>query len=223
MRNELVVAKNLSLAYDNRETILVDLNFRIFDGDLIFITGKSGSGKSTLIKAFYGAILPIKGLLKVDGVSLPVSRKNEIDRLRRKLGIVFQDYRLVEEWTIERNIALPLYIAGYDQKQIKEQVEKLLKHVRLTHRRDRLPQELSGGEQQRAAVARALSHNPTLLLADEPTGNLDEYSAKLVHELFMAVNQLRKTVVIVTHRMPSMIDANYRHFHITDGRIDEIG
>jgi cell division transport system ATP-binding protein len=164
----------------------------------------------------------VKGLLKVGGVRLPSSGRSSIDRLRRRLGIVFQDYRLIEEWTIERNIALPLYIAGYDQARIKEQVDKLLKHVRLTHRKSRLPRELSGGEQQRAAVARALSHNPALLLADEPTGNLDDYSAQLVQELFMAVNQLGKTVIIVTHRMPSTINANYRHFHIEEGRLFEI-
>ncbi|MDR2152855.1 MAG: ATP-binding cassette domain-containing protein [Helicobacteraceae bacterium] len=222
MANEIAFAKDLSLAYDSREVVLRDLSFSINEGDLIFVTGASGSGKSTLIKAFYGAVAPIKGYLRVGGVKMPADSKSSIDRLRRKLGIVFQDYRLIEEWSIERNIALPLYIAGYDQKRIKDQVEKLLKHVRLTHRRDRFPQELSGGEQQRVAVARALSHNPMLLLADEPTGNLDDFSAQLVHELFMAVNQLGKTVVIVTHRMPSIAGVNYRHFRIDEGRLVEI-
>ncbi|MDR1452320.1 MAG: ATP-binding cassette domain-containing protein [Helicobacteraceae bacterium] len=222
MANEIAIAKDLFLAYDSREVILQNLSFSICEGDLVFVSGASGSGKSTLIKAFYGAVAPTKGYLRVGGVTMPANAGSAIDRLRRKLGIVFQDYRLIDEWTIERNIALPLYIAGYDQRRIKDQVEKLLKHVRLTHRRDRLPRELSGGEQQRAAVARALSHNPTLLLADEPTGNLDDYSARLVHELFMAVNQLGKTVVIVTHRMPSAINANYRHFYIEGGRLFEV-
>ncbi|MDR0665546.1 MAG: ATP-binding cassette domain-containing protein [Helicobacteraceae bacterium] len=220
--NEIASAKDLSLAYDSREIVLRNLSFSIYEGDLIFVTGASGSGKSTLIKAFYGAVAPIKGYLRVGGVNMPSENRSSIDRLRRKLGIVFQDYRLIDEWTIERNIALPLYIAGYDQRRIKDQVEKLLKHVRLTHRRDRFPRELSGGEQQRVAVARALSHNPMLLLADEPTGNLDDFSAQLVHELFMAVNQLGKTVMIVTHRMPSIADINYRHFCIEEGRLFEI-
>ncbi|MDR2639471.1 MAG: ATP-binding cassette domain-containing protein [Helicobacteraceae bacterium] len=222
MAKEIAIAKDLSLAYDSRETILQNLTFSIYEGDLIFITGASGSGKSTLIKAFYGAVAPAKGSLSVGGVQMPSNSRSAIDRLRRKLGIVFQDYRLIEEWTIERNIALPLYIAGYDQKMIKDQVDRLLKHVDLTRRRDRLPRELSGGEQQRAAVARALSHNPMLLLADEPTGNLDDYSAQLVHDLFMKINQLGKTVAIVTHRMPTNIDASYRHFYIEKGRLFEI-
>ncbi|GHV59504.1 ABC transporter ATP-binding protein [Campylobacterota bacterium] len=222
MPNELVLARNLSLSYEANEAILQSLTFTIYEGDLIFITGKSGSGKSTLLKAFYGAITPVDGYLQVIGVRLPAHSRNAIDRLRRKLGIVFQDYRLIDEWSIERNIALPLTIAGYDQKRIKEQVEKLLVHVQLTHRKSRFPQELSGGEQQRAAVARALSHNPMLLLADEPTGNLDDYSTSLVLELFLAINQLGKTVVIVTHRMPANLSVAYRHFHIDNGKLSEI-
>ena len=222
MANELILARDMSLSYDTNEDILHSLSFVIYEGDLIFITGKSGSGKSTLLKAFYGAITPVEGYLQVIGVRLPARSRNVIDRLRRKLGIVFQDYRLIDEWTIERNIALPLTIAGYDQKRIKEQVEKLLVHVQLTHRKNRFPQELSGGEQQRAAVARALSHNPLLLLADEPTGNLDDYSTSLVLELFLAINQLGKTVVIVTHRMPSNLRVPYRHFHIDNGKLSEI-
>ncbi|MDR3347662.1 MAG: ATP-binding cassette domain-containing protein [Helicobacteraceae bacterium] len=222
MANEMVVSSKLSLAYDADEIILKELDFIIYEGDLIFITGPSGSGKSTLLKAFYGAISPREGSLYVCGARLPAVKRSVIDRLRRKLGIVFQDYRLIDEWTIERNVSLPLIIAGYDQKSIRTQVEKLLKHVHLTHRKDRLPQELSGGEQQRAAVARALSHNPMLLLADEPTGNLDDYSTSLVLELFLAINKLGKTVVIVTHRMPFSLDARYRRFHIEDGYLNEV-
>lgn len=222
MSNKLVTANQLTLAYESNEVILKEINFTIYEGDLIFITGPSGSGKSTLIKAIYGAIDPSYGALSVCGVDLPTTKRSVVDRLRRKLGIVFQDYRLIDEWTIERNIALPLLIAGYDQKRIREQVEKLLKHVRLAHRKSRMPQELSGGEQQRAAVARALSHNPMLLLADEPTGNLDDYSTSLVLELFLAVNQLGKSVVIVTHRMPNNLSVRYRRFHIDEGRLSEL-
>lgn len=221
MANEIVTARELTLAYDNREVVLENISFSVKEGDLIFITGKSGSGKSTLLKALYGAIRPQRGLLQVGGIRLPAKNRSQIDRLRRSLGIVFQDYRLIQEWTISRNIALPLVIGGFSQSAIKEQVQKLLNHVKLTHRQQRYPQELSGGEQQRAAVARALSHNPMLILADEPTGNLDDYSTGLVLDLFLAVNKLGKTVVIVTHRMPAHLDADYRHFHIEDGQLHE--
>lgn len=222
MAHELVLAKELSVTYDNNEIILKNISFSIYSGDLIFITGKSGSGKSTLIKSLYGAIKPSGGFLQVGDTRLPTSSKKDIDALRRNLGVVFQDYRLIEEWNIARNIALPLLIGGFSQNTIKDQVQKLLSHVKLTHRQHRFPKELSGGEQQRAAVARALSHNPMLILADEPTGNLDDYSTKLVLDLFLAVNQLGKTVVIVTHRMPLDLDINYRHFHIEDGELNEL-
>lgn len=222
MKDELVVAKDLTITYNNNEVVLNRLSFTIYEGDLIFITGKSGSGKSTLIKSIYGAIKPNSGFLRVNKTRLPTNSRSEIDKLRRNLGIVFQDYRLIEDWTIAKNISLPLIIGGYSQGVIKEQVRNLLSHVKLTHRQHRLPKELSGGEQQRAAVARALSHNPILILADEPTGNLDDYSTKLVLDLFVAVNQLKKTVVIVTHRMPQNLEVNYRHFHIEDGELNEL-
>lgn len=222
MANELVKARDLTITYDDSEIILDKISFTIYDGDLIFITGKSGSGKSTLIKSIYGAIKPSEGFLQVGQTKLPTNSKREIDELRRNLGIVFQDYRLIEEWNIARNIALPLMIGGFSQNTIKEQVQKLLAHVKLTHRQHRFPKELSGGEQQRAAVARALSHNPMLILADEPTGNLDDYSTKLVLDLFLAVNELKKTVVIVTHRMPKDLLIPHRHFHIEDGELNEL-
>lgn len=221
MAREIVSAHGLALAYDDREVVLQNISFNICEGDLIFITGKSGSGKSTLIKALYGAIKPLEGDLDVGGIRLPARKKSEISRLRRNLGIVFQDYQLIQEWTIARNISLPLLIGGFSKNTIKEQVNKLLGHVKLSHRQHRFPKELSGGEQQRAAVARALANNPMLLLADEPTGNLDDYSTGLVMDLFLAVNELGKTVVIVTHRMPAGLDVNYRHFHIEDGQIHE--
>ncbi|MDR2904556.1 MAG: ATP-binding cassette domain-containing protein [Helicobacteraceae bacterium] len=218
MRNELIGAKELALAYDDKEVVLRDLTFSVFEGDLIFITGASGSGKSTLLKAFYGAIAPKEGFLQVGGMRMPPLVRPLIDRLRRRLGIVFQDYRLINEWTVERNIALPLLIAGYDQKTIRTQVDNLLKHIELTHRRNSFPPQLSGGEQQRVAVARALSHNPLLILADEPTGNLDDRSAQIVYQkMLMGINNLGKTVIIVTHHLPQNIGMKYRHFRIDTG------
>jgi len=217
----MISAKNITLSYSRKEDVLVDISFDIKEGELIFITGMSGSGKSTLIKSFYGAISPKSGSLKINDHEMSKTTKANINALRKEIGIVFQDYKLIKEWSIEKNIALPMIIAGFSKEAIEKQVSKLLSHVKLTHRKDRLPEELSGGEQQRAGVARALSHNPNIILADEPTGNLDDYSTGLVMDLFLKVNALGKTVIIVTHRMPSSINANYRHLHLDDKGINE--
>lgn len=217
----IITARKLTLAYDKREHILTEIDFEINSGDLVFITGMSGSGKSTLLKSLYGAILPFEGSLVVDSKEMAKAGKSDINAIRRGLGIVFQDYKLIKEWDIEKNIALPMIIGGYSKEMVSRQVEKLLSHVKLTHRKDRFPEELSGGEQQRAGVARALAHNPAIILADEPTGNLDDYSTELVMELFLKVNALGKTVIIVTHRMPNNLNIAYRHFHLEHRGINE--
>lgn len=217
----IIQASNLTLAYDRREHILTDIDFTIEAGELVFITGMSGSGKSTLLKSLYGAIIPAEGGLTVAGHNLSHAKKLQINALRRDLGIVFQDYKLIKEWNIEKNIALPMIIGGYSRDMVGKQVDKLLTHVKLTHRKDRFPEELSGGEQQRAGVARALAHNPSIILADEPTGNLDDYSTELVMDLFLKVNALGKTVIIVTHRMPNNLNIAYRHFHLENRGMNE--
>jgi cell division transport system ATP-binding protein len=217
----IITAKNLTLAYDRREQILSQIDFEIEAGELVFITGMSGSGKSTLLKSLYGAITPYDGSLVIGSHNLSQPKKSRINALRRDIGIVFQDYKLIKEWNIEKNIALPMIIGGYSKEMVTRQVEKLLTHVKLTHRKDRFPAELSGGEQQRAGVARALAHNPAIILADEPTGNLDDYSTELVMDLFLKVNALGKTVIIVTHRMQSNLNIAYRHFHLENRGIHE--
>lgn len=142
--------------------------------------------------------------------------------LRKDIGIVFQDYKLIKNWSIEENIKLPLKINGYTDELCDTQANKLLEHVRLTHVRDSYPQQLSGGEQQRVSVARALAHNPKLILADEPTGNLDEYSASVIWNLLKGANQqLGVTVVVVTHRVPQNFSIDFRKFNIDGGKIYE--
>jgi cell division transport system ATP-binding protein len=136
---------------------------------------------------------------------------------------VFQDYKLINEWDIEKNISLPLIINGYEKSVIEKQVDTLIKHVRLQHQSGKFPKELSGGEQQRVAMARALSHNPIMILADEPTGNLDDYSAQVIWNLLEGANeQLKTTVVVVTHRIPKTLNLDYKHFHIEHGEIYEV-
>jgi len=221
--DKVIVAQNLSLGYSKDETIINRVNFSIDSGSFVFITGASGSGKSTLLKSLYGALKPQEGSLVVAGVELKGVTKSKLNLLRKHTGIVFQDYKLVKEWTIEKNIMLPLIISGYDKAIQQTQVDNLLKHVRLKHQAGKYPQELSGGEQQRVAMARALSHNPVLILADEPTGNLDDYSSQLIWNLLEGANSdLKSTVIVVTHHIPESMGIDYKHFHIEYGSIHEV-
>lgn len=218
----IVVAKNLFYAYDQETMVMRDVSFEIKSGDFVFLTGPSGSGKTTMIRSLYGSMQPSKGELNVCGFDMAKTTGTKLNRLRRHLGIVFQDYKLVQEWSVEKNIELPLVIAGYSKDTCAQQVSKLLAHVKLGHKIMKYPRELSGGEQQRVAVARAISHNPLLLIADEPTGNLDEYSAHVVMELFQMVNRLGTSIIIATHRIPTDLEIPYRHFHIEKGALHEI-
>lgn len=221
--NKVIIAKELSLSYSTNETIINKANFSISSGSFVFITGASGSGKSTLLKSIFGALQPKQGSLVVGGVELNRVSRSKLNLLRRHIGIVFQDYKLIKEWTIDKNIMLPLLINGYVKSVANAQVDKLLKHVRLNHQSGKYPLELSGGEQQRVAMARALSHNPILILADEPTGNLDDYSSQLIWNLLEGANsQLKTTVIVVTHHIPKTITTDYKHFHIEYGSINEI-
>ncbi len=221
--DKVIMAKDLSLSYSNSETIINKVNFSVNSGSFVFITGASGSGKSTLLKSLFGALKPKQGSLIVGGVELKNASSSKLNFLRRHIGIVFQDYKLVKEWTIEKNIMLPLIINGYEKSITQAQVDKLLKHVRLNHQAGKYPLELSGGEQQRVAMARALAHNPILILADEPTGNLDDYSSQLIWNLLEGANaQLNTTVIVVTHNIPRNMSVDFKHFHIEYGSIHEV-
>lgn len=224
----LIKAQNLSLGYDEydekNQFVINKANFTFHRQDFIIITGKSGSGKSTLLKSFYGELEPLAGRLEVCGSLLKGISNAELLRLRQQIGIIFQDYKLIKEFTIKKNIMLPLMIKGYSKRICNSQAEKLLKHTELQFKGDKKPNQLSGGEQQRAAMARALAHNPPLLLCDEPTGNLDEYSSSVVWDLLVSARQaLDACVVIVTHRIPNDFKRfEFRHFHIEQGQMNEI-
>ena len=219
----VVQAKNLCLGYGENEPIMAGVDLNIASHDFVFITGKSGSGKSTILKSFYGELLPKKGNLKICGVDIKNLQNSKLNLLRRYLGIVFQDYKLIESWTIEKNVMLPLIIGGFSRSICQAQAEKLLRHVKLTHKIGKYPLELSGGEQQRVAIARALAHNPVLILADEPTGNLDNYSSDVIWNLLKnAREHLGATVVVVTHHIPSTIGIDYKHFFLDKGGLFEV-
>lgn len=220
---EIISARNLSLAYERNEIVINSANLDIMANDFVFITGKSGSGKSTLLKSFYGEIAPLAGDLNVCMASMRGINDKELSELRQRVGIIFQNYRLINEWSVEKNVMLPLIIKGITQSVCKKQVTKLLKHVNMLHKADKYPVELSGGEQQRVAMARALAHNPNLLLCDEPTGNLDEYSSDVIWSLLKSAREfLGTSVVVVTHHIPSTLRIPYRHFVIENGGVHEI-
>lgn len=213
---------SLSLGYGGKP-VIVDATASIEAKDFVFIVGKSGSGKSTLLKSFYGEIAPVSGKLSICGVDMKDVATVKLNALRRHVGIVFQDYRLINEWTVEKNVMLPLIVNGFAKTVCINQAQKLLKHVKLLHKANKYPLELSGGEQQRIAMARALAHNPVLILADEPTGNLDDYSSEVIWNLLRSAKEfLGTTVVVVTHHIPSTISVNYKHFFIDDGYLHEI-
>jgi len=218
----VILANNITLSYDNKKNIIENANFNIKEKEFIFISGSSGSGKSTLLKSFYGELAVKSGHLFVNKVDLSKKNYSKLLDLRKDLGIVFQDYKLIKEYTIEENIMLPLRVHNYDDSVSKTQVKKLLKHVKLSHKTGVYPDELSGGEQQRVAVARALAHNPNIIFADEPTGNLDDYSSEVIWTLLKNANEhLGITVVVVTHRIPKDLGIKYRRFNIDDGVLYE--
>ena len=213
--HNVISAKKLSLSYAGSETIISRASFDIHAGEFVFITGASGSGKSTLLKSMYGSLKPKQGSLIVGGEELNNISDGKLNKLRQKLGIVFQDYKLINEWNIEKNVMLPLSILGFEKRTSEAQVDKLLTHVRLTHQTGKYPYELSGGEQQRVAMARALAHNPT--------GNLDEYSSQVIWNLLEGTNeQLGTTIVVVTHHIPKQMNVEFRHFHLEYGTLHEV-
>ena len=211
--------EKVAFEYEKHNPVIEDATFDIKKGEFVFLTGNSGSGKTTIIKSLYGAIKPIKGSISVLDFNMNKISSGKLNKLRRSVGVVFQDYKLIQEWNIEKNIMLPLLISGYSHDVCEKQVEKMLNYVKLYHKMAKYPKELSGGEQQRVAVARAISHSPDLIIADEPTGNLDEYSASVVMDLFKKVNSVGTTIVIATHRTPSEFDFDFRHIHISEGKV----
>jgi len=219
----VIKATGLNISYGRDEPIITDASMQIKAQEFVFITGKSGSGKSTIIKSLYGELFPNHGNLNVCGIDFKNISSSKLNLLRRYLGVVFQDYKLIDEWTVEQNVMLPLIIGGFSKSVCIKQAHKLLKHVKLLHKINKYPYELSGGEQQRVAMARALAHNPVLILADEPTGNLDSYSSEVIWNLLKGAKEhLGTTVLVVTHNIPSTLGIDYKHYFLEGGILHEV-
>ena len=190
---------NVGLRYGTGAETLTDLSFTLFPGSFYFLTGASGAGKTSLLKLLYLAHRPSRGAIRMfghDAVTLP---RDRLPGFRRRIGVVFQDFRLVQHLSTFDNIALPLRIAGIHEKDLRGPVTEMLAWIGLTERADARPATLSGGEQQRVAIARAVIGRPEMLVADEPTGNVDPDMARRLLQLFAALNRLGTTVVVATH------------------------
>ncbi|MDB5554459.1 MAG: ftsE [Rhizobium sp.] len=200
--------------------ILKDLTFDIPKKSFQFLTGPSGAGKTSLLRLLFMSLRPTRGLIKVFGREMSDIPQSELPMLRRRIGIVFQDFRLLDHMTTYENVALPLRVRGKEESGYRSDVLELLKWVGLGDRINVLPPVLSGGEKQRVAIARALIDQPEILLADEPTGNVDPPMAKRIVKLFQELNRFGTAVVIATHDLTLMDQVEARRMILTSGRLD---
>ena len=199
MTPPIVRFENVGLRYGMGAEVLRDVSFTLTRGSFHFLTGATGAGKTSLLKLMYLALRPTRGLISLFGNDIASQRRERMPELRRNIGVVFQDFRLLDHLSVFDNVALPLRLAGAPEKRVGDEVSELLNWVGLTEKTQARPTTLSGGEQQRVAIARAVITRPRLLLADEPTGNLDENLAVRLLYLFEALNRLGTTIVIATH------------------------
>ena len=196
---EIVHFDNVGLRYGTDREVLSDLSFTLYPGSFYFLTGASGAGKTSLLKLLYLALRPSRGMVRIFGADAITLPREQMPALRRRIGVVFQDFRLVQHLSAFDNVALPLRVAGMAERDIEKPVSDMLEWVGLADRMGARPATLSGGEQQRVAIARAVIGRPEMLVADEPTGNVDPDMAVKLLRLFEALNRLGTTVVVATH------------------------
>lgn len=206
-------------SYPRTGVALRDVSLEVSKGEFVFLTGASGSGKSTLLKLLSFAERPTSGDVKVSGYASATLRDSDIPKLRRRLGIVFQDFLLLGDRTAEENIAFALEVTGAPTAAIGPRVGRLLTQVGLASKATAMPHELSGGEQQRVAIARALANDPFLLLADEPTGNLDERATRGILQLLREINALGTAVVMATHDLSLIMRSGHRYLELEKGEL----
>ena len=215
----MIEFQNVKKTYDNGTKALRGVNLRIDDGEFVFLVGPSGSGKSTLIKLMTAELRPTSGSVQVNGFKVESIKQSSIPFMRRTLGVVFQDFRLIENKTVYENVAFAIRVVGAREKVIHKRVSYVLGLVGLDKKGHRLPNELSGGEQQRVAIARALVNNPSIIIADEPTGNLDPARSLEIMMLLEHSNALGTTVLVVTHERDLVNRFTKRVVAIDEGKI----
>ncbi len=211
----------VGMSYKRHIDVLHDISFQVEKGEFVFLVGPSGAGKTTVLRILCRELIPTSGQIIIAGQNLSRLSRAQIPYLRRKIGMVFQDFKLLPNKTVQGNIALAMKVAGTPRSEIRVTVNQLLHQMSLVHRRDALPEEISGGEQQRVAIARAIANNPSVLLADEPTGNLDPKLSLEIMHLFENFNFQGTTVLVATHDLALVQQLGKRVIRIEDGRIVE--
>ena len=216
---DLIKMKNVRKVYKNGTTAIHNLDLSIKKGEFVFIIGATGCGKSTLIKMLYREEKPTEGQILVGGLDVGKIKNSRIYKIRRKLGVVFQDFKLLPKLTVYENIAFALEVFGLPKKEIHAKVMKVLDLVGLKNKAKQYPTQLSGGEQQRTAIARAIVNGPKILICDEPTGNLDEKTSLEVMAVLEAINKLGTTIIMVTHDTEIVNKMKKRVIELDSGRI----
>lgn len=217
---EVVRFQNVGMRYGLGREILHDVSLRLESGSFHFLTGESGAGKSSLLRLMYLAHRPSRGLITLFGHDIATTSRKALPALRRQVGVIFQDFRLVDHLTAKENVALPLRVAGASQQQVDEHVPELLRWVGLEEHIDSRPSILSGGQKQRVAIARAIIARPRLLLADEPTGNVDDRIAMRLMHLLSELNKIGTTVVVATHSQSLVSAFAHPRLHLVKGELE---
>ncbi len=218
----MIQLHNVSVTYQQDVCALSGVSLMIPRGDFVFLTGASGAGKSTLLKLLYAEIAPSHGQIIIDNQNVSRLTRSELPYLRRTIGIVFQDFRLLPNRTVMENVAITLEVLGIGRKEIGERVSRILKQVGLEQRMQATPCRLSGGEQQRVALARALVNEPKILLADEPTGNLDDENKALILSILAEANCRGTTIIVASHDLRLVAASNKRAVTLERGEIREV-
>lgn len=213
---------NVSLSYDGGPNVLTDLNLSLPAGSFHFLTGASGAGKTSLLKLLYLAQRPTQGSVRLFGTNVTAAARHALPAIRRKVGVVFQDFRLLDHLSAFDNVALPLRVANAPEPEIKRNVSELLSWVGLDEYMNAKPETLSGGQKQRVAIARAVVNRPRLILADEPTGNVDDAIAMRLMQLFMEMNKLGSNIIIATHNEHLVSKFGFNRLALENHRLSEL-